>query len=349
MGLRFGLVGTGLAGPLFGGAFLSRPGGSSLVKVASRREGPLRAFAAKFDVPLWTTDWHEIVEDPDIDAICIATPTGSHVEIACAAAEHGKHVLTEKPLATTLADADRIIQSCAANDVALGVIFMYRFMDTARTMKRAILEGAIGTPILAECSGKFYRSQDYYDSAKWRGSWEGEGGGALMTQTSHTLDLMLWMLGDVDQVAGFYSTTPLHQIETEDIAVGVLRFKSGALATVISSSAINPPAERSITVHGTKGTVQIQGDHITQWDVEGGITDEISEMMKQSNQQRGDTLTRAGYSDSELHRRQIEDFVNAIDIGIAPSVDGHEGRKTLEVMKALYHAEDIGALIQLPL
>jgi predicted dehydrogenase len=338
--MRFGLVGTGLAGPLFAGALASHPAGASLVAVASRRAGPLQEFADRYAIPDRYKDWRDLVKSPTIDAVCIATPTGFHMEIAEAAASHGKHVLTEKPIAANLADADQMIAACADQGVTLGVIFMYRFMDTARAMKSAIDNGHIGTPILAECSGKFFRSQAYYDSGSWRGTWEGEGGGALMTQTSHTLDLMLWMLGDVDAVSGFYDITAHHRIETEDVAVGILRFRSGTLATVVSSSAITPPVDRSITIHGTEGTIRLEGDDITQWDVPGDGRQLPPELFGRRSDSRGDTRGAAGYADSELHRRQIEDFVTAIQAGRRPAVDGIEGRKTLEVMKALYRAQD---------
>lgn len=338
--MRFGLIGTGLAGPLFAGAFASHPAGSSLVAVSSRRTEPLNAFADRFDIPDRYTDWRDLVQSSAIDAVCIATPTGAHVEIACAAAKHGKHVLTEKPIAANLADADRMIAACEDHGVTLGVIFMYRFMDTARAMKSTIDNGSIGKPILAECSGKFFRSQEYYDSGSWRGTWDGEGGGALMTQTSHTLDLMLWMLGDVAEVSGFYNTTPHHRIETEDVAVGILRFRSGALATVVSSSAVTPPVDRSITIHGTEGTIRLEGDDIVQWDVQGADRQLAPELFGRRGDDRGDTRGTAGYADSELHRRQIEEFVTAVRAGRRPSVDGTEGRKTLAVMKALYRAED---------
>ena len=180
-------------------------------------------------IPRWFRRWQDLVSDPDIKVVCIATPTGTHRDIAVAAAAAGKHVLTEKPMATTLEDADAMIAACATANVQLGVIFMYRFMDTARKMKEAIDNGLIGRPIFGECVGKFWRDQTYYDSADWRGTWAVEGGGSLMTQTSHTLDLMLWMLGPVAQAAGFFTVTPSHTIETEDLVGGIATLSPPAL------------------------------------------------------------------------------------------------------------------------
>lgn len=349
VGLRFGLVGVGLAGPLFGGALASRPGGAELVAVASRHEQTARTFAEKYGASQAYDDWRRLVNDPNVDVVCIATPTGLHREIAVAAAQAGKHVLTEKPIATTLADADAMIEACANAGVQLGVIFMYRYMDTALKMKQAIDQGLIGRPVLGECVGKFWRSQEYYDSAAWRGTWEAEGGGSLMTQTSHTLDLMLWMMGPVKRASGFFTVTPNHTIETEDLVVGSLEFESGALGSVISSSGIQPPTPRSVTIHGERGTVRLTGDLLTQWDIDGEPDAEALQMLKEEEPDRGDTAARAGYVDSELHRRQIEDFVEAIAAGRAPEIDGRAGRQTLEVMRALYRSGMRGEVVTLPI
>jgi predicted dehydrogenase len=342
-------VGTGLAGPLFAGALAAHPGGAEIVAVSARHEKSARAFAEKHGIPRVHAHWNELVADPEIDVVCIATPTGTHPEIAIAAAAAGKHVLTEKPIATTLDDADAMIEACATANVQLGVIFMYRFMDTARKMKQAIETGLIGRPVLGECVGKFWRDQAYYDSAEWRGTWAIEGGGSLMTQTSHTLDLMLWMLGSVAQVAGFFTVTPAHHIGTEDLVVGSLRFASGALGSVISSSAITPPVPRSLAIHGERGTIRLTGDHLSQWDVSGEADEEVRRLLAEAAPDRGDTAAKAGYTDSELHRRQIEEFVSAVEERRAPAVDGHEGRRTLEVMRALYRSSVRGEIVSLPI
>jgi UDP-N-acetyl-2-amino-2-deoxyglucuronate dehydrogenase len=348
MSVRFGLIGAGLAGPLFGGALRERPRGAQLWAVATRHDDSARAFAERYGVPHRYTNWRELIADPEVDAVCIATPTGTHAEVAIAAARAGKHVLSEKPMAATLAEADTMIAACEANGVTLGVIFMYRFMDTALKMKEAIDSGRIGTPILGECIGRFLRSQEYYDSGDWRGTWKGEGGGSLMSQTSHTLDLLIWMLGDVEQLAGFYTTTQTHEIETDDLAVASLKFRGGALGSIISSTAIRPPSDRVLTIHGERGTVGLVGDRLARWHVDGEPDREAEAMLRATIPDRGDTAAKAGYADSELHRRQIEDFVAAIEGGRRPKVDAAEGRRTLEVMRALYLSSDRGSVVTFP-
>ena len=345
--LRFGVIGTGGAGRLFAGALAMRPGGARLVSVCSRNRKKASEFAAVYGIEQVFCEWRELLESPGVDAVCLATPTGDHAEMTIAAAARGLHVFTEKPMANTVADADRMIAACHQAGVNLGVVFMYRFMDAARRMKAAVAEGLIGQPLMAECSGLFFRSQVYYDSAEWRGKWATEGGGSLFTQTSHTLDLMVWMLGDVEAVAGFYTTTPLHQIEVEDQTLGVLRFMNGALATVASSTAAVNPQPRSLTIRGTAGTVALVDDDLSQWDVPGEPDSEIEKLMSGGSIDRGNTLTTSGYADPSLHFRQMEDFVAAVAEGRPPLVDGWEGRRTLAVMEALYESARKGKIILL--
>jgi myo-inositol 2-dehydrogenase/D-chiro-inositol 1-dehydrogenase len=155
--VRFGLIGNGLAGPLFGGALAAQPGGATLAGVATSRPETARLAAERWGAPIAFESWRELVHSSRIDAVCVATPTGTHAEIAIAAAEAGKHVLVEKPMATCLDDADRMLRAARAAGVTLGVIFMYRFMDTARLMKRAVEDGYLGRPLLGEVAGRFWR------------------------------------------------------------------------------------------------------------------------------------------------------------------------------------------------
>ena len=339
MGMRVGLIGAGLAGPLFGGALKAHPAGARLVAVATRHESSAEEAATKWGARRWYTDWRQLLAEPDIDAVCIATPTGTHAEIAIAAAAAGKHVLTEKPMASSTAEADAMIAACDKAGVTLGVIYMYRFMEPAVKMKRALDEGLIGRITLAVCTSKSLRDQAYYESGEWRGNWAGEGGGSLMTQTSHTIDLLVWMVGEVSNVAGFWTTTPMHRIEVDDMAVASIRFAGGALGTIVSSTAITPPEDRTLTIYGESGTIGLVGDRLSQWDVPGGPDSEARELLAEGAPDRGDTAGTPYYVDSELHRRRIEDFVVAIETGRRPSIDGQEGRRSLAVIEAIYRSQ----------
>jgi predicted dehydrogenase len=225
---------------------------------------------------------------------------------------------------------------------------MYRFMDPALLMKRAVDAGHLGRIIFAEVRGQFWREQAYYDSGEWRGTWAGEGGGSLMSQTSHTLDLLLWMLGPVESAHAYVDRSPVHAIETEDVVAGALRFASGAVATILSTTAAIAPIERTLTISGSTGCVELVGDRLARF-VAPGLDAEAAGLLAGSQADRGDTTRGAGYSDSELHRRQLEDFVEACAQGRRPRVDGREGRRTLEVMRALYRSSEAGDVIRLPL
>ena len=170
MSLRFGLIGTGGGGHLFAGALAGRPRNARLVSVCSRNREKATGFGSMYGVTEVCTDWRDLIR-ADIDAVCVASPTGDHARMTIGAAAQGLHVLTEKPIAGTVATADRMIEACDRAGVTLGCIYMYRFMDTALCMKEAVVEGLIGRPLIAECTGLFYRDQPHYDSGAWRGSW----------------------------------------------------------------------------------------------------------------------------------------------------------------------------------
>lgn len=341
--VRFGVIGAGIAGPYFGQS-LTDLADTELVAVATTREETARSFAKKYDVPHWYTDWRQIMDRKDIDAVAVITPNHLHHDMVIAAAEVGKHVIVEKPIATTLAQADRMIASCERAAVTFGVIFMYRFMGTVLQIKQAVDEGLLGKLILGDSYVKYYRSQEYYEMAPWRGTWWGEGGGALINQAIHTIDLQLWIMGDVDSLAGF-CTTGAHRIEVDDLAVASLSFKSGALGAVVGATATTPGYPRRLELHGEKGTVVLLGDDISVWDVEGM---DGSKYLNQPSKDLGNTFSGPGYADPANHEMQLRDFVDAIKQGRQPLVDGREGRKALEVVVGIYQSSRTGKVIKFP-
>jgi predicted dehydrogenase len=215
-------------------------------------------------------------------------------------------------------------------------------------MKRAVEDGYLGRPLLGEVAGRFWRDQAYYDSGAWRGTWDGEGGGSLMSQTSHTLDLMLWLLGPVTSVAAQLTRTPLHDIETEDLVAATIRFDNGAIGTLLSTTAAREPRQRTLAITGENGYLELVGDDLARFDVPA-LAQEAEQLRDAGSLERGDTTRVAGFTDSELHRRQIEDFVVAAGAGRQPLVDGVEGRKTLEVMRAIYRSAHRTEVVELPL
>lgn len=302
-------------------------------------------YREKYGVRHCYKEYRELLERDDIDVVCIATPPFHHQEAVLHASKKGKHIILEKPIARTLTEADVMIRACEEAGVQLGVIFMYRFMDAAVTIKEALEQGVLGRILSATCSGKSYRDDTYYAQANWRGTWWGEGGGSLISQTIHFLDLLLYFLGDVDSVWGQYRTAVHQEIEVDDLALASLTFKSGALANVVSSTAIKPGYPRRLEIHGEKGSIILEEEEIVEWKVEGMEEDRYVQKVDGDS---GDTATKAGYVNSEYHRRQILDFLTALKGGGSPLVDGWEGRRVLEVIRGIYQSGDKGTTIQFP-
>lgn len=342
--IRFGVIGAGMAGPLNAGALRDIPD-AEIVAFSTRREEVCKSFCKEYGIPEYYTDYHELLKRDDIDAVSIGTPPFLHEKMVIEAAKAGKHVMCEKPIAINLYEADRMIEACRKAGVKFGVIFMYRFMDQAVMIKKALEEGKLGKLISVDCSGKCFRSDEYYASGSWRGTWKGEGGGSLMSQTIHFIDLMLYLVGDVMSLSGRYMTTVHPDIEVDDIANAVFKFKNGAIGSVLSGTSVRPGYPRYLEIHGEKGTIKIVEEEIVEWKVEGMNEEDYLTKEKVDS---GDTATGAGYVATENHRRQYMDFIQAIRYDREPLVNGEEARKTLEFIRAIYQSQDLGKWIDFP-
>jgi predicted dehydrogenase len=287
--------------------------------------------------------------DPEVDVVCVCTPSGAHMEPAVRAARAGKHVVVEKPMEITLPRCDAIISACDASGVRLCTIFPSRFSSANRALKQAIDTGRFGRLTLGDTYVKWWRTQAYYDSGGWRGTWQLDGGGALMNQAIHNVDLLQWLMGDVDTIMAQTARLAHERIEVEDTAVACLRFKSGALGVIEAATSTYPGLLKRVEIHGAQGSARIEQDDITFWsfETEAPGDAEIHEAMKAV------TGFSAGASDPrgithEGHRVQLADFLNAIDTGGLPFVDGPQGRKAVEIIRAIYHSAKIGQPVQLP-
>src|SRR3989440_1990416 len=249
----------------------------------------------------------------DVDVVIVATPSGVHMDPAVAAANAGKHVVVEKPLEITVERCDRIIDACDKNRVKLCTIFPSRFTDANRALKDAVDAGRFGRLTLGETTCKWWRSQAYYDQGGWRGTWALDGGGALMNQAIHNVDLLLWMMGPATHVSGFTATLAHERIEVEDTAVAVLRFKNGALGVIQATTSVHPGYPKTIAVHGDRGSAVIEQEDVLRWDFEPP-TPEDAQVKARFAAKVG---AAGGAADPkaishEGHRRQLADFVNAI-------------------------------------
>jgi predicted dehydrogenase len=270
------------------------------------------------------------------------------MESAVAAAQAGKHVVVEKPLEITPDRCDRIIEACDKNNVKLCTIFPSRFHEANLTLKNAIRQGRFGRLTLGETTCKWWRSQAYYDEGGWKGTQALDGGGALMNQAIHNVDLLLWMMGDATHVSGFKATLAHERIEVEDTAVGCLRFANGALGVIQATTSIHPGLPKTISIHGDAGTVVIEQEDILRWDFLKPIADDET-IRSRFAQKIG---ASGGASDPKAishqgHARQLNDFVLAIETNTIPIVDGREGRKAVALICALYESAQTGRVVEL--
>ncbi|HJZ78733.1 MAG TPA: Gfo/Idh/MocA family oxidoreductase [Pyrinomonadaceae bacterium] len=277
-----------------------------------------------------------------LDLVIIGSPSALHAQQGIAAARRGLHVLTEKPIDVTTAQADALIKECERAQVKLGVCFQDRVAPDIARLKQLIDAGRIGKPIV--CSGhvKWYRPPEYYANSRWRGRRALDGGGALMNQGVHTIDLLLWLLGDVERVYA-RTLTALHTIEVEDTVVATLEFRNGAVGTVEAATSIYPGYQRRVEVSGREGTIIMEHDRIVKADLRTPDPTLVTPSAGDSNASASSPIV----TDVSGHRRLIEDFLQAIETGGRPICDGAEGRRSVELIEAIYESSRRGLPVSL--
>jgi UDP-N-acetyl-2-amino-2-deoxyglucuronate dehydrogenase len=295
-------------------------------------------------------DLDEMLADRNVHIVTIGTPSGAHMEPAVAAAKAGKHVIVEKPLEITLERCDAIIAACRERKVKLSTIFPSRFHDSSMEMKRAIEEKRFGKLTLGDAYVKWYRTQQYYDSGKWRGTWELDGGGALMNQAVHSVDLLTWLMGPVEEVTAHAATIAHERIAVEDNVVATLRFANGALGVIEASTAVYPGYLKRIEVSGSEGTAVMEEEDIKVWDFANKHErdEEIHRWMAEHKSTGGGASDPAAIG-HHGHARQFQDVVDAIERNRDPAIDGAEGRRSIEIILAIYKAAETGKAVRLPL
>lgn len=328
--IRFGLIGCGS---------ISR---AHIAAIEACAQASLTAVCDPFEPSLHKAmeatgaqgfaDYRSLLRCPDVDAVVIATASGLHAQIGIAAAQAGKHVLVEKPIDVTLEAAQALVDACHEHGVQLSCIFQRRFGGAVQAIKEAVERGDFGTLNECCCHTKWYRPQAYYDSAEWRGTWALDGGGALMNQSIHYIDLMQYLMGDVDEVMGYTATRAHQHMETEDVAVAALRFRSGALGLIEGTTSAYPGFSTRLDIHGDRGSVMLQNDLIHFWQFENGLC--CDESLKTRTEQTA-------------HSFQLNDFVNAILTGRKPAVTGEEAMKSLRIILAIYESARLGRPVKL--
>jgi predicted dehydrogenase len=275
----------------------------------------------------------QLVDRRPLDMVVVGSPSGLHAEHGIAAARRGLHVLVEKPIDITAARADALIDETARAGVTLGVIFQDRLKPDVQRLKALVEAGRLGAPILANARVKWYRPPSYYEGSRWRGTQALDGGGALMNQGVHTVDLLLWLFGPVRRV--FAKTAArLHAIEVEDTAVAVLEFASGALGTLEAATSAYPGYSRRLELTGSNGTLILDGDDLI------GIDLQDAGAGERPTRPAGVTASAASpvVADPTPHVRVFEDFIGAVARRAAPSCDGPSGRQSVTLIEAIYRS-----------
>src|SRR5476651_946615 len=264
--LGFAIVGCGMIARFHVRALADVPD-TKVVALVSRSADSAKKMKDDLNLSCdLATDLDSVLKRADVDIVIITTPSGAHMEPAVAAANAKKHVVVEKPLEITLERCDRIIDACVKNKVQLCTIFPSRFGDANIELKKAVTSGRFGRLTLGETTCKWWREQSYYDLGGWKGTQALDGGGALMNQAIHNVDLLLWMMGSVTQIMGFTTMLAHERIEVEDTAVAALRFKNGALGVIQATTSVWPGLPKTIGVHGDQGSVVIEQDDLVRWE-----------------------------------------------------------------------------------
>ena len=277
-----------------------------------------------------------------LDAVLIGSPSGVHADQGIAAARAGLHVLVEKPLDVTVAAADRLIREAQSAGVRLGVLFQDRTQPSFVRLRELLVSGMLGRPLLASARVKWYRAPEYYTGSRWRGTRALDGGGALINQGIHTVDLLGWLLGPVRRVFG-HSATLLHEIDVEDTMVAILEFENGVRASFEATTAAYPGYARRMELSTTEGTIILEHDRVIAADLRTSVDGLLPDLQGDTNRSASSPVV----SDVRGHRRLVEDFVSAIEEKREPLCSGVEGRRSLAVVEAIYQSARTGRAVDL--
>lgn len=336
----FGIVGAGMIAPIHIEA-IEATRHARFVAIAD----PIEERAAKLGAEhnaRWYSDHRRMLQDREIDVVCVCTPSGMRGQVAVDAARAGKHVLVEKPLETTLQKADAVIKACDDAGVMLAAVMQCRFLKGNADLKSDIIANRLGKLVLGDAQVKWHRPQSYYDSSSWRGTWKLDGGGALMNQGIHYVDLLQWFMGPVEIVTA-HTATLTRRIEVEDTAVAILKFANGALGTIAACTSTYPGTPARMEVRGERGTVIVESGQTIMRCIEGEPDSAASTAETVGGASDPSAIGMSG------HQMQIADVVSAIRNGHPPMIDGREARKALEIILAIYESARIGGPVSLPL
>ncbi len=338
--LRFGIVGCGVIASTHAEAIASLPD-AQLVAVADIVPECAQRLASTYGATAYTSI-QAMLEDETLDVVNICTPSGLHREHACQAMRSGRHVIIEKPMEITLAAIDEMLHVQQEMGVKLTVISQHRFDPATQQVHTLLQEAAFGRLVLGNVLVPWWRSQAYYDSGAWRGTWALDGGGVLMNQSIHSIDLLQWLMGPVHSIYA-YTDGLAHRMETEDVAVAVLRFANGALGTIAATTGAYPGIATRIELFGDKGSAVIENDalsylHLARDDQEEVGAYGIAATANPQEKQGATAASNPAALSSTSHTLQIADMMRAIREDGMPLVDGYAARRPVEIILGMYEA-----------
>lgn len=356
--IRTAIVGCGKVAHTHAAALQQLPN-SQLVAAYNRTAAKAKAFAKQYGAQGFD-DFERMVQETGVEMVCICTPHPAHADFIVRAAALGVHVLCEKPLASDLRDCDHAILACRQHGVKLGVISQRRYYSPVQRMVDAIQSGKIGRPVLATMTVMGWRSPEYYEMDAWRGKWDTEGGGVMVNQTVHQIDLFQWMMGPVAALFGYWDNLNHPTIEVEDTAVAVVRFKSGALGQILVSNSQRPGFYGKIHIHGANGAsvgAQTEGGS----PFVAGVTTQVDPPINDIWTVPGEEHLLSAWQEEDrqfaidhdpmsyFHHLQIDDMLDAILADSEPAINGEEARKSVEIFTAVYRSQRDNHPVTFPL
>lgn len=340
---NFGIIGAGMVAD-FHAKSIQHISNAHLAGICGAGSGRAGALAKQYGCREYP-DYHSLLSSPEIDIVTIATPSGLHMEPAIEAALRGKHVLCEKPLEITTERIDKMIEAHTRSGTRLGGFFNYRYTDTVHLLKDAVDKQRFGKLTFASIAVPWWRTDEYYRH-KWRGTLELDGGGAMMNQSIHMVDLLQYIMGPIESLHA-YTATLGHHIEAEDTATAIVQFKNKALGSIYGSTASFPGQLRSITVTGTKGTVTLEDNSIKTWQFAEEISQDAEIRARFSAAVSGGGASNPASIPFELHAKNISAFITAVESGNPFELEGKEARKAVEIILAMYRSAKENRAVQL--
>jgi predicted dehydrogenase len=338
--VRVGLIGTGAIAHKHAQAYAEL--GYKLAAAANRNADKGRAYAQQYGAEFFA-DWRDLISSPDIDYVDVCTFPDSHLEIVRECAAQGRSVLLQKPMDLTLEACREMIRLAADADIRLGVVSQHRFDDSTIFLNQALADGRLGRLLQVDGYAKWHRPQSYYDRSG-KGTWEVEGGGALINQGIHTVDVVMYLAGRAQSISANWQLAAAHAMEAEDVVNALLTFESGATGVIQASTAFWPGYPERIELHGTKGSAVIEGDRLVRWDVQGDAGDDAPLQPAADASGASDPMAIP----IENLKRNFANFGHAVATGSAPLIDGQEGLAALQIVLGVYESARTGQTVRLP-